>query len=209
MDIKVEKQPKSKIKFSIKATGEEVAKFFDRALEVLSKDLKVSGFRPGKVPKEMAVDSIGKQAIQNQARELPINDTYFEMINRDKLVPLDQPKNVKVKRVGRDTYKRSVHTIINNDNSKEGIRLIIGETFNKEGRWSSFPPHKHVEIRPPYETRYEEVFFFKVRKKNGFGLQTLEGDFDICFRNCLSFCMFSKFECFFCYINGCILKPIH
>ena len=48
-------------------------------------------------------------------------------------------------------------------------RLIVGETINPPGNWSSFPPHKHDTDNPP-EGVYEEVYFFLVRPRGGFGL---------------------------------------
>jgi len=102
MDFDIKKQPKSIIKFQIKATSEEVAKFFDRAIEILAKDLKMPGFRPGKMPKEMAEESIGKQAIENQARESAINDSYFQMVTQNKLIPLDRPGNVKINKFSKE-----------------------------------------------------------------------------------------------------------
>jgi len=102
MDIKIEKQPKSVVKFQIKATSDEVAKFFNRAIEKLSQDLKMPGFRPGRVPHKIAEDVIGKQAIENQAKELAVNDFYFEMVNQNKLIPLARPFDVKVNLFSQD-----------------------------------------------------------------------------------------------------------
>lgn len=52
-------------------------------------------------------------------------------------------------------------------------RLMVGETINPPGNWSSYPPHKHDEDAPPQEAVYEEVYFFTVKPADGFGLQRL------------------------------------
>ncbi|HRY59764.1 MAG TPA: trigger factor [Patescibacteria group bacterium] len=96
MDFKVTKQPKSKIKFQITGTGEEVHKYFDRATEKLAADLKLSGFRPGKVPADIAKDAIGEGAIKNEAQDLIINDSYFEMVTSQNITPLSRPENIKI-----------------------------------------------------------------------------------------------------------------
>ena len=80
------------------------------------------------------------------------------------------PRKVCVKKVGSDTYKRTVHTIFTKKIAGNDSHLLVGETFNAEGKWSSFPPHKHVRDNLPHETRYEEVYFFKVNPHDGFGL---------------------------------------
>ena len=42
---------------------------------------------------------------------------------------------------GRDIYSREVHNVFVTDSHAR--RLMVGETFNPPGHWSSFPPHKH------------------------------------------------------------------
>jgi len=83
---------------------------------------------------------------------------------------------------GRRNFERRIR---NNmlDNVKGG-RLLVGETINPPGNWSSFPPHKHDEVIPGVETKLEEVYLYKVMPEQGFGLQrvyTAEGDVDEAF----------------------------
>lgn len=52
-------------------------------------------------------------------------------------------------------------------------RLMVGETINPPGNWSSYPPHKHDSNHPPHEGRFEEVYFYLTRPDGGFGLQRL------------------------------------
>jgi 5-deoxy-glucuronate isomerase len=80
-----------------------------------------------------------------------------------------QPRKVKIKQVGKGDYRRKVHTIFERVQSKIDSNLIVGETFNEPGKWSSYPPHKHSVEKPPYETRYEEIYFFKIKPHDRFG----------------------------------------
>ena len=50
-------------------------------------------------------------------------------------------------------------------------RLIVGETFNEPGQWSSFPPHKHDGTDG--EPALEEVYYFRFDRPDGFGFQGL------------------------------------
>ncbi|MBU2495739.1 MAG: 5-deoxy-glucuronate isomerase [Candidatus Omnitrophica bacterium] len=52
-------------------------------------------------------------------------------------------------------------------------RLIVGETIGETGNWSSYPPHKHDRDRMPEESLLEEVYFFRFRPENGFGLMRI------------------------------------
>ena len=85
---------------------------------------------------------------------------------------LVRPDQVKVNPRGRADYAREVHDIFVDDSFAE--RLIVGETFNPAGHWSSFPPHKHDGANG--ETRLEEVYHFRVDPPNGFAHQSLYTD---------------------------------
>lgn len=89
------------------------------------------------------------------------------------------PEQVACRTVGRDTYERRVCDIIGPDVPAK--HLVVGETFNQPGKWSSYPPHRHDEDRLPEEADMEEVYFFRVDPPQGFGVQRLyspEADFD-------------------------------
>ncbi|HPZ40713.1 MAG TPA: 5-deoxy-glucuronate isomerase, partial [Candidatus Atribacteria bacterium] len=81
------------------------------------------------------------------------------------------PEIVKVKTTGKGTFEREVHTIVGEDFPAE--KLIVGETFNKPGLWSSYPPHRHEKNRPPEEYFLEEIYHYRVEPEKGFGIQVL------------------------------------
>ena len=70
---------------------------------------------------------------------------------------------------GKESYSRDVHNIFVTDTHVR--RLMVGETFNPPGHWSSFPPHKHDGKNG--EPVLEEVYHFRVDPAQGFGHQTL------------------------------------
>jgi 5-deoxy-glucuronate isomerase len=79
------------------------------------------------------------------------------------------PDTVEVNARGRGIYSREVHDICVRD--PHGRRLMVGETFNPPGHWSSFPPHKH-DGRDG-EPTLEEVYHFRLDPPQGFGQQML------------------------------------
>ncbi len=54
-------------------------------------------------------------------------------------------------------------------------RLLICEVFTPGGNWSSYPPHKHDQDRPPKEVRLEEIYYYRFAHRDGYGLQRLYG----------------------------------
>jgi len=80
-----------------------------------------------------------------------------------------KPADQRVNEVGHGNWARRVRTILGPEH--EAGRLLVGETINPPGNWSSYPPHKHDEHRPPLEVQLEEVYLFKVDPPGGFGVQ--------------------------------------
>ena len=79
------------------------------------------------------------------------------------------PADVIVNPRGRGNYAREVHDIFVRDSHVQ--RLMVGETFNPPGHWSSYPPHKH-DGRDG-EPTLEEVYYFRIDPPQGFGQQVL------------------------------------
>ena len=79
------------------------------------------------------------------------------------------PSDVRVNARGKGSYAREVHDIFVTD--PYARRLMVGETFNPPGNWSSYPPHKH-DGRDG-EPKLEEVYYFRIDPPQGFGHQML------------------------------------
>lgn len=82
-----------------------------------------------------------------------------------------RPEEVRTVVRGRDNWRREVHDII--DESRHAQKLIVGETFNDPGAWSSYPPHKHDVQDPPQEVRLQEIYHYRTQPETGFGMQRL------------------------------------
>jgi 5-deoxy-glucuronate isomerase len=70
---------------------------------------------------------------------------------------------------GRAGWQREVHDVIAGNVAAR--RLLVGETFNEPGQWSSFPPHKHDG--GDGEPALEEVYYYRFDRPDGFGFQGL------------------------------------
>ena len=84
------------------------------------------------------------------------------------------PDHVRTKTVGAHNWRREVQDIV--DQRLDAGRLLVGETFNRPGCWSSYPPHRHDEDRLPVEANLEEIYFFQVDPPQGFGFQRVYTD---------------------------------
>jgi 5-deoxy-glucuronate isomerase len=79
------------------------------------------------------------------------------------------PGDVRVNQRGKGSYAREVHDIFVTD--PHARRLMVGETFNPPGNWSSYPPHKH-DGRDG-EPALEEIYYYRIDPPQGFGHQML------------------------------------
>ena len=84
---------------------------------------------------------------------------------------LIRPRDVQTRSVGIDNWKREIHDIIVDNVPAQ--RLLVGETFNPPGSWSSYPPHKHDQDIPGRESKLEEIYFYKIQPEDGFGIQRI------------------------------------
>jgi 5-deoxy-glucuronate isomerase len=82
----------------------------------------------------------------------------------------------EVRTAGTGNWSRTIRTILGSD--QDAGRLVLGETVNPPGNWSSYPPHKHDRQAPPDEVALEEVYYYRFKPTSGFGVQLLYDDND-------------------------------
>lgn len=83
------------------------------------------------------------------------------------------PKDVIIHYRGKESWKREVHDIITDNGDGRVQHIIVGETFNEPGHWSSYPPHKHDRAKLPEEAELEEIYHYQIEPIHGFGVQLL------------------------------------
>ncbi|MBV9817186.1 MAG: 5-deoxy-glucuronate isomerase [Solirubrobacterales bacterium] len=86
------------------------------------------------------------------------------------------PADQRIAEVGEGNWSRTVRTILGPEHAAG--RLLVGETINPPGNWSSYPPHRHDRHDPPREADLEEVYLFRVDPPGGFGVQIRYDDAD-------------------------------
>lgn len=80
---------------------------------------------------------------------------------------LKKESNFSIDKRGDEEYYREVSTLFD---GKNGEKMIIGETLNKTGLWSGFPPHKHDQDLLDYETKNSEIYYVKTFPKDSFAV---------------------------------------
>lgn len=87
-----------------------------------------------------------------------------------------KPEEIVVNHRGILNWQRDVHDIMTDNAEGRVERLVLGETFSYSGQWSSYPSHKHDTFNPPFENEMDEIYYFKVKPTDGFGIQVIYND---------------------------------
>lgn len=92
MNITSEKAKKSEIKLTVELSELEMEKYAQLALEKLAKQINVKGFRPGKVPLEVAKEQLDPEYLLSHTIDMAIAPTYVDAIQQEKIEPIARPK---------------------------------------------------------------------------------------------------------------------
>lgn len=91
MKIKINSLPKSKIEMIVNLDKEDLLPFKEIALKDLNKDLKIDGYRVGKVPLSIAENHFSPLKIYEKAASLAIEKFYPQIIKEKKIQAIGYP----------------------------------------------------------------------------------------------------------------------
>lgn len=135
IDKIITKLPHSEIEVKVIVSWDEWKKYLDQAISELSKDVKIPGFRPGKAPKDMVEKKVGKGNILQNAAEKTIQKTYTDILVKDKIDAIGQPKAEILKLAEENDFEYKIVTAVIPEVSikdwKNAIKKI-NEKFKKE-----------------------------------------------------------------------------
>lgn len=87
-------------------------------------------------------------------------------------IPPEEEVIVEVGSLETHSRRRICHILGKNTEGRTG-NLLVSELYAEPGCWSGYPPHKHDEDLGDKETRFEEVYHYRFRPENGFGVQVV------------------------------------
>ncbi|MEI8337744.1 MAG: trigger factor [bacterium] len=90
--ISITKLPKSEVEIKLEIESAEIEAKRPNVLKSLSQDIKMDGFRPGKVPEDVIVSKLGEDSILEEALEEVLREFYPKVIEEKKLFTLGRPK---------------------------------------------------------------------------------------------------------------------
>jgi trigger factor len=88
----VETLSPTKVKLTVEAGFEELKPELDKAYQTIGRQVKVQGFRPGKVPPRILDQRVGRGAVLEEAVNAAIPRLYGEAVESSAISPLGRPE---------------------------------------------------------------------------------------------------------------------
>ncbi len=92
MKVTQEKLPASQIGLEIEIAPEKTKQTYEKVIQNYAKQANVSGFRKGKVPRQILLQRLGKTRIKAAAIEELIQDSIGEAIKLESIEAIGQPE---------------------------------------------------------------------------------------------------------------------
>ena len=90
--VTVEKRPQSSVLLDIAADPEEFGKAMDRAFRKINQQVRIPGFRPGKAPRGLLEQRVGREVLVEEAQREIMDRLYQEALEQEKLSPVSEPE---------------------------------------------------------------------------------------------------------------------
>ena len=92
MRVNVKKISSNQVDLELEIPAPDVEIYFQTAASNLSKNMKIDGFRPGKVPLEIVEEKLGSQKLYDEAANLAVSKTLPSVIIENKIEMVGQPE---------------------------------------------------------------------------------------------------------------------
>ena len=112
--------------------SEELEEFYDKAVLNLGREIKMEGFRPGRVPKEKVEQKLGKEVILAEAAELAVRESFVKALIEKSIETISQPE-IQVKKLVRgNPFEFEVKVFVVPEVKLPDYQKIARETQKKE-----------------------------------------------------------------------------
>ena len=92
MQVEIKKLPKSEIEIEGEIPFSDLEIHREKAIQDLSSDLEVQGFRKGHIPEKIVLEKIGEPELLNKMAEQALGNAYPKIIIDNKIDPIAQPQ---------------------------------------------------------------------------------------------------------------------
>ncbi|HLN19083.1 MAG TPA: trigger factor [Patescibacteria group bacterium] len=178
----MKKLPKSQIEFELVVPWNTWEKYLDEAASEASKEIKIEGFRPGKAPRNLVEQKIGKGPLLNNASQKAVKKAYVDFIrqlaDKEKIEAVGSPK-IEITKLaeGNDLEFKAIVSVMPeikiDPEYKKDIKKINEQYKNKPVDVKE--DDVNLEIEKLANSRVKLVTVLREARKN----DSVEIDFDV------------------------------
>ncbi|HEX3722217.1 MAG TPA: trigger factor family protein, partial [Nitrolancea sp.] len=88
MKVTVERMPQSSVTLDIVAESDEFDQALNKAYRKISRQVRIPGFRPGKAPRPIVEQRLGRQVIVEEAQREIMDGLYRQALEQESLIPV-------------------------------------------------------------------------------------------------------------------------
>lgn len=92
MQAQVEELGDDKVRLTVEVDGHDVHHAVEHAASDLAETVKIPGFRPGKVPREVLIKRVGRERVLGEAIDSHIGGWFWRAAEQTKVRPVAQPE---------------------------------------------------------------------------------------------------------------------
>lgn len=81
-----------RVRLDVAVPEEDVRKEFQRAVRQLARDVRIPGFRPGKVPEQVVIQRVGRDAVVQEMLRTALGRWYTNAVSDTGVDPIDDPE---------------------------------------------------------------------------------------------------------------------
>lgn len=92
MNTAVETLSPTRVKLTVEVPSAELKPYLDEAFKAIASQIRVPGFRPGKVPTRLIEQRVGRAAVMQEAVSQALPELYGQAVEANELRPMGQPE---------------------------------------------------------------------------------------------------------------------
>ncbi len=160
MQYTVTRGEKGKVDVKVDVPKAAFSEAYEKAVETLSADVKVSGFRPGHVPRDVVEGQLGTGRILNEAANTLVSKHLGEIFEKENIVPITSPK-IAVETLTLDSPFSFTATLV------QRPKVKLGDWKNIKVKKVAVKPVEDADVEQSIKNIYEAWQKQKVSKVSG------------------------------------------
>ena len=155
MPLEIKKLPQSEVEISMEIPAEDFEKHYKEAFGEISKNISISGFRPGKIPQEILEKNVSSNDVLKKAAEMAIQKTYFSILKEKKIEAIGRPEIIITKIAKGDSFCFKVKTVVLPEITLPDYKKIASDINAKEKEGKKEKESKEQAEKAQQKTRIE------------------------------------------------------